>query len=277
MSARAAPSIEPVMLEGTAGPIFVIYHPPPPGLESGLAFVHVPAFAEEMNCSRRMVALQARRLAKAGTGVLVLDPYGTGDSGGDFRDAKWSTWLGDIATAAAWLRSRGHSAVGLWGSRLGALLAMQAASENPAAYRQMLLWQPVLDGRIMLTQFLRLRVANVMGGGGRETTSDLRAMLAAGQSIEVAGYELSPELAEAIDAARIEPLVPPPQVRVDWLEVAPEPDRGLGPASQRILETWRAAGASVSAASVQGQSFWAIQETVLAPELVAATTRSLQP
>lgn len=277
MSARAASSIEPVLLEGTAGPIFVIYYPPPAGLENGLAFVHVPAFADEMNCSRRMVALQARRLTEAGIGVLVLDLYGTGDSGGDFRDARWSIWLGDIAAAAAWLRARGHAEIGLWGSRLGALLAMQAASENPAAYRQMLLWQPVLEGRTMLTQFLRLRVAHAMAGGRRETTGDLRALLAAGQSIEVAGYELSPELAEAIDATRIEPLGPPPQARVDWLEVASEPDRGLGPASRQILETWRAAGATVSAVSVQGQPFWSIQETVLAPELLAATTRSLQP
>jgi predicted acyl esterase len=35
--------------------------------------LHIPAFAEEMNKSRRMVALQAQAFAKNGYAVLVLD------------------------------------------------------------------------------------------------------------------------------------------------------------------------------------------------------------
>jgi len=270
-------SFEPIIIQGSAGAIFAIYYPPAFRSSPGPAIIHIPAFAEEMNCARRMVALQARRFAETGTGTLLIDPYGTGDSAGDFVEARWNTWLDDIVVAAAWLRARGHRDLGLWGLRLGGLLAAQAAAQDPRGFARLLLWQPVLDGKAMLTQFLRIRVAQVMGGGAdKETTSILRGALAAGHAVEVAGYDLSPELAAAIDSARLEPFVPSAGTRVDWIEVTPQPSGGVGPASERILAAWRAAGVTASAAAVPGQPFWAIQETVLVPELLDATARVLE-
>src|SRR5690606_27532247 len=63
----------------------------------GLLFLH--PFAEEMNKSRRMVALAARAFASAGWAVLQVDLAGCGDSEGDFADADWQTWLDDVSHA----------------------------------------------------------------------------------------------------------------------------------------------------------------------------------
>jgi exosortase A-associated hydrolase 2 len=261
----------PVFLEGPAGRIFALYHPPAPGANSRGALVYVPPFAEEMNRSRRMAALQARALASRGVGVLVLDLFGTGDSGGEFREGRLSLWLGDVVAAADWLNSKGHATVGLWGLRFGALLAVIAAGQEPGRYENMLLWQPVVDGKTMLNQFLRIGVAASMGEAGNGKSSEaLRAELAGGRSVEIAGYELSPELAQALSAARMEGMGA--SCRVLWLEVAEQAGDPLLPVSQRVVESWRQSGAMIAAKTVAGPQFWTTQETTVAPSLIDVTT-----
>jgi exosortase A-associated hydrolase 2 len=187
-------------------------------------------------------------------------------------------WLDDIAAAADWLDAQGGAVSCLWGLRLGALLAAQAAARQPARFKRLLLWQPVIDGKAMLTQFLRIRVAAAMAeGGAAEKTEDLRAQLAGGSSVEIAGYELSAGLAQAIDGMRIDRLGLAPDARVNWLDVAAEASDRLLPAGERVAEGWRQAGMSVSAATVPGDPFWTLQETTLAPALLAATTGIFQP
>ena len=83
--------------------LFCLLFSPPPGLPRAGAIVHVPAFAEEMNKSRRAVANAARAMAERGWQVLVFDLHGTGDSSDDFDDATWSGWLEDVRAAVSWL------------------------------------------------------------------------------------------------------------------------------------------------------------------------------
>ena len=78
---------EPLFIDRPGGDLFALYHPPRRAPQGGV--VYIPPFAEEMNRSRRMAALQARALAESGWGVLTIDPYGCGDSAGDFADARW--------------------------------------------------------------------------------------------------------------------------------------------------------------------------------------------
>src|SRR5690606_21241351 len=125
-------------------------------------FVHAAAFADEMNKSRRMVALQARRLAGAGYAVLRPDLTGCGDSEGEFGEATWTGWVDDLLAAADWAgRQYPASAPPLWfwGHRMGALLACAAAARLPGS--RLLLWQPVTSGRTQLRQFLRLKSAGL--------------------------------------------------------------------------------------------------------------------
>ena len=117
--------IEAFFLPGSQGAIFAIYHPPASGVIERGGVLYAPPFAEEMNKARRMAALQARRLAAAGFGVLIPDLYGCGDSGGDFAEARWDIWRDDLSRCRDWLRGRGHHRLVLWGLRLGALLAAE--------------------------------------------------------------------------------------------------------------------------------------------------------
>ena len=98
--------MQPFFLEGRGGPLFALYHPPLAG-EPRAIVVHCPAFAEEMNKSRRMVALQARAFVEQGLGTLVFDLFGTGDSAGDFGDATWDGWLADVRVALDLSRNGG--------------------------------------------------------------------------------------------------------------------------------------------------------------------------
>ena len=78
------------MLQGGRGALCALYFPPRAGVAARGDLLVLPSFAEEMNRCRAMVSLQARVLAEAGVGTLVLDPFGTGDSAGEFADATWA-------------------------------------------------------------------------------------------------------------------------------------------------------------------------------------------
>lgn len=272
--------IEPFFLHAGAGERFCLFHPPA-GSHAGSAargaVLYIHPFAEEMNRARRMAALQARALAQAGYGVLQLDLHGCGDSSGDFADARWEGWREDLAAGAAWLAARTGAPLILWGLRLGGALALDHARQASSAPAAIVLWQPVLNGRAYLNQFLRLRVANDMLGGAESGgTAALRAQLAAGVPLEVAGYELHPRLAAAIDALDPAGLVPPTDAPpIHWFEVAAAADRPLAPAVQAIAQSWQAAGVRVEQRQVAGPQFWATPETAECPELVAVTTSAL--
>lgn len=270
-----SPSPEPFYLDGAAGPLFCLRFPPAPETKPRGALLYLPPFAEEANRSRRMAVLQARRLAGQGWTVLLLDPFGTGDSAGSFHEARWEVWLGDAEIAATWLTDRHPgSSVVLWGLRLGALLAADLAARDPGRFARLLFWQPVIRGDQFISQFLRLRIAAAMAAGEKETGQALRARLADGEILEIAGYELAPELVAAIEALRLEALLASlGGCVIDWLELAPaggEPV--LAPASRRLLEGLPGTGGPTpSSQAVPGEPFWTIQEITLAPSLLGAT------
>lgn len=265
-SRRAAP----FFLESAPGQRFCLYHPPAGACLGAVLYIH--PFAEEMNKTRRMAALQARALAALGYGVLQVDLHGCGDSSGDFGDARWEHWLHDIALGVAWLRKELGKPVSLWGMRLGGMLALEhARTAGAGAIERVVLWQPVVAGAQYLTQFLRLRVANDMMGDTKSGgTQALRAALQAGETLEIGGYALAPELADAIEARNAAALAVA-HCPVHWLEVVASAERPLGPASVRVLDAWREAGADVHAQTVAGQSFWATQEITECAALIDAT------
>jgi len=261
--------LDPVFVESAGGRILcTVFRPAARHADSpGLLFL--PPWAEEANKARRMIARLGHALAERGVVTLVPDYLGTGDSEGAFEDARWELWRRNVRDAEAWMRADGCDRVHLGGLRLGAALALASLSDLPAPPRSMLLWQPVVNGRQMLVQFLRLRLAASLGGGTeRETTSELRARLDAGESVEVAGYMLSPELAQALDGLRLDALTPAPGVPVEWLELAATPDAEVSPAARSVAEAWLAGGFRVRQAVVAGEPFWSTQELVDAPALI---------
>jgi exosortase A-associated hydrolase 2 len=271
-SVPAQPRAEPFFLEAEPGQRFCLFHPPAGRCRGGFVYVH--PFGEEMNKSRRMAALQARSLAALGYGVLLIDLYGCGDSSGDFGEARWDIWKQDLALGQRWLSDRLGLPVGLWGLRLGALLALDYARDPAQPLASILLWQPVHSGSTYLTQFLRLRVANQMLAEGNEKSSGtqgLRDALQAGQTLEVAGYDLAPALAEAIDALDATVLSTSACPLV-WFEVVSSEGRPISPASARITAAWLRAGADLQVHLVPCLPFWATQEVTECAALVAATS-----
>ena len=269
--------METFFLPAADGARFCVYHPPQGVVGTGVVFA--PAFAEEMNKSRHVVAQASRRLAALGVGVLLIDLKGCGDSTAAFEDATWEDWRSDVHLAVDFMHRRGHKRLVLWGMRLGALLAAQCAASMSMEVSRCLFWQPVILGETHLTQFLRLRVANAMLRGARrgETGKDVRARLAAGEIQEVAGYCLSPAMAatlERLDLVSLRPSCP-----VDWFEVVPEAHRAPLPGAARVIDAWQERGTPVALMPVVAEPFWGATnaaELLQCPDLVDATARLAQ-
>jgi exosortase A-associated hydrolase 2 len=266
--------LEAFFLPADRGERFCLAHPPA-GTPRG-AIVYVHPFAEEMHKSRRMAALQARALAAHGWLVLQVDLFGCGDSPGDFGEARWDSWARDVRAGLEWARARAPEPLALWGLRLGATLACELATDAALGIERLVLWQPVTSGEQFISQFLRLRLAAEMLGGGAATSASdaLRTQLAQGRTLEIAGYDLHPDLARAIERAQLASLRPAVK-RVDWLELGAVAAPAVRPGSQRIVERWAAQGLEVRAASVAGEAFWSTIEITDCPALLEATVRAL--
>jgi exosortase A-associated hydrolase 2 len=247
---------------------YCLFHAPRGECRGALVYVH--PFAEEMNKSRRMAALQARALAARGVGVLQIDLHGCGDSSGDFGEARWDGWKRDIDEARAWLQRRLGRPAGLWGLRLGALLALDYAATNTPPC--LLLWQPVTSGAGFLTQFLRMRVAAelLQDGAGNGGTKALRQQLAQGRPLEIAGYELAPQLAAAIEGLDASVLAPR-GCRIDWFELTAAAGRPLPPAASAVAANWRAQRIDFGVQLVHGEPFWSTPEITECAALLGAT------
>jgi exosortase A-associated hydrolase 2 len=220
-----------------------------------------------------MAALQSRRLAENGFAVLQIDLLGCGDSSGDFGDATWQGWLDDVLAGIDWLHQQCNAPLWLWGLRAGCLLATEAARRLDAPVN-FLFWQPVVSGKTHLQQFLRLKVAGeMMGGESKGVMAALKESLAAGKSVEIAGYALSPALAQGLEAAELTP--PAHAGQVVWLEVANRENATLAPASLQRIEQWQAAGFRVASAVTMGLTFWQTTEIETAPALLDATLTAL--
>ncbi len=264
----------PVFIDGTRGSLFALDYPPAVDSDRGHCFVCVPPLVEEANRCRRMLAMQARAYQRLGFRVLMVDPFGTGDSDGDFADADWDAWRADLGAVIASVP--GETIVSLWAVRGGTLLAADYLQRTgDARIAHLVLWQPVLDGRLFLSQFLRLRtIAGVIGSDGeRESVRDLRARLTGGETLEVAGYSLSPTMADALESCRLTDLATTRPVH--WFELSPagatDEAAELSPAGRRVVDAWRERGMSVTTALYHGEPFWTTTEITEAPALIDAT------
>lgn len=267
--------LQPAFITGRAGQLLVTCFEPAAGAKHWLLFV--PPFAEEANKSRRMMARLGHALAAQGVGTALLDLFGTGDSAGDFGEARLAIWQDDIVATANWLVSdKGCDTLSLGGLRLGVAVGLSAISQLPAAPRNLLCWQPVTKGQQQLTQFLRLRQAAAVMGGGTASIKDMQTRLASGETLEVAGYDLHPDLASGLAQLDLNRLTPPSGAAVHWLELTRNPEKPVMPASLAVLDAWQQSGLVPQVQGVPGDPFWTVQELVDAPALVDASVQALR-
>ncbi len=268
---------KPFFLETDSGKRFCLYHTPQLNTQSYGTFIYIHPFGEEMNKSRRMAARQARAFSNIGYGVLQIDLFGCGDSFGEFKEARWDIWKQDILFATQWLKKNAStSIINLWGLRLGALLALDFACNSEDRFDNILLWQPVLNGKSFLTQFLRLQLANKLiseNYQGMQEIGALRSSLAAGSTLEVAGYDLASDLAVAIENLRISNLVVL-ESNVHWFDVVVDTNQSISPAKAEVMRKWKKEGNnSLHMHPISCLYFWTTQEITECPELISATTQ----
>ncbi len=212
-----------------------------------------------MNKSRHILAGLGRGLAAAGACALLPDLFGTGDSEGDFGEATLSKWRADVDAAIRHLGE--ETPIHLVGVRFGGLMAADAAQRHRVA--GLVLIQPLADGRAQLNQLLRLRLAAAMAGGGeRERSSELRARLAAGESLEFAGYRVNGTLAGDLEGLALDSLAPAASTPVHLVEIVSDAARDPTPVIQNLARRWHEAGARIEQKRVVCDAFWAAQELV---------------
>ncbi|HEX4883865.1 MAG TPA: hydrolase 2, exosortase A system-associated [Casimicrobiaceae bacterium] len=260
-------SREAFLVEGEGGDRFCLLTRAHAPVRGSMLYVH--PFAEEMNKSRRMAACASAAFADRGWNVLQPDLFGCGDSAGAFGEATWQRWIEDVDRAWTWLCTHCPGPHLLWGLRAGALLLSDwlAIVGHRAP---LLLWQPVVSGKQHLAQFLRLKAAGEMlaDADGAQAVARVRAELAAGRAVEIAGYEIAPALAEGLSAAALR-LPPGARGPIAVLETAMGDLRQVSPALDRLVREWRGAGHDVGADTASGPPFWQTLEIEVAPDLVA--------
>jgi len=258
------------------GQRLVVIHEPA-GAPRGVV-VGVAGFVEEMNKGRRTAALGARALAREGFLVVQLDLAGCGDSSGDLASVSWSSWVDDVLDTARWATGLADAdlPLTLWGIRAGCLVVAQALAqmERPA---NLLFWQPQPNGKLVLHQFLRLKMAGqLQQGSAKGVTDGLLSDLAAGRAVEVAGYQLGPGVANGLGSAQLSAPKAGSATSVLWLEVSTQTPPELLPASLNVVQRWSSSGTDVRTAVVNGPLFWQTLDIEEAPELVQRTAELMR-
>ena len=236
-----------------------------------------------MNKSRHIFRKLAELLAESGIDSLIFDPFGTGDSDGDFGEATWDIWLEDLNSAHQWLAKESGKAgrpVSIVALRTGALLASDYIHRLHPDVDKLIFLAPVVRGENFLSQFLRLRIAAEMAENSRDksTVKSLKESLLSGQSVEVAGYTLNPSLARGMTGSVIQ------EGRfhgkgiqtMDWIELIAEESRPVPIMNKQAVEQLTAADLPITLHRYCGPTFWSAVELVELPGLLELIRKLLQ-
>lgn len=236
----------------------------------------VPPFGEEMNKSRRQFTVTMQALLDEGIAVLLPDLFGTGDSDGNFSQATWECWKADIVAAMSWIDSHALVLESTVATRLGCALVAESLKMAGRSVGRTVFWQPVDSGHQFVTQFLRLRVAaSMMESNNKETVESLRQRLSEGETLEIAGYSLSPALWRDIEEIVLSQSLDPCLGKLALIEVGSARDGQLSPVGRCLLATANEKGMQTTGMRLAGDPFWNATEIVTNPELAMRTVQFL--
>jgi len=175
--------------------VFAGIHHPATATPLGVVMCH--ALGEEKLWAHRVFVSMARDLASAGVTVLRFDFRGEGDSERDFSDSDLETRVEDTCLALDALRASNPMVrdLALVGLRFGAVAATIAATRRNDV-KQLILWDPVIDGADYMQSVLRLNLMYQMALHRKviENRDALVARLRGGGSVNIEGYELTEPL-----------------------------------------------------------------------------------
>ncbi len=189
----------PLWFGPTDRPLFGWYHPAR-GATPRAALVMCSPFGHEAMSVHRGYVHLARRFAASGIAVLRFDYDGTGDSAGDAHDPdRVPAWIRSIRLARErLLRLCGAGSTFVFGLRLGALLALSEAVDNPAD--GLILFAPPASGRVWVREVQALQMLK---------QSQLPFAPATPEPA-VVGFPLDQATREAISGLKYDGLVHPP-------------------------------------------------------------------
>lgn len=230
----------------------------------------VQPFGDEASLCRRMIRLFAERLAAENIETCLFDYSGTGDSGGEFSDARWENWHAELAAMRRRVDDPDVPTV-LLGIRLGACLALEYL-ERQSDPSSLLAWAPVFDGKSYLRQLKRLS----RHASGAELAIDVGEQWANGESASIAGLTIHPALAAAMqDATPLAGQVTPRNIAyMDVRPIASDTDTPeMSVVARQQAARFEAAGCHVEATVVGGSGFWNVPDPVDCPELIDQSVR----
>ena len=259
-------------IDGPACKLFVTRFLPPTQIDAGQAVLCLPPFAEEMNKSRRMLALQGRALASRGVSFILPDVRGTGDSEGVFGDAPWEAWCDDLRSILEWLCVEKFAQLDVLALRSGVFLGLDMLASPDMGRRSLALWSPVTRGKAMLDQLFRTMLIRNTGSGSMNSVADIRERLTRDGGIETAGYWLSSDLLHSVDALDLSNVPAASGHRILWADVSPAMLDGVPRKTAKILQSWEAGHATVEYSRFVGPQFWMGPEIELVTALLEKTT-----
>ena len=183
-----------------------LHYPASRNANCGLGLVICNPFGYEAICAHRSMRAIAEAVADLGIPVLRFDYQGAGDSGDIGSEAdQMAVWVGDVMAAADELkRLTGVEGICLLGTRLGGLLAIEAARQCGSVH-SLILIEPVVTGLSYLREMRRVRLAASLGGGQQVVPANVRQ-----EEIEVSGFSLSSATVAALIKTDLMTLDAPP-------------------------------------------------------------------
>lgn len=158
------------------------------GPKAGPAILIIQPLFEELNRTRRLLAQMAARLADSGVRSWMPDLPGTGDAVGRMD---WAAWQQILVRFHRNIEAEYAENIKVVAVRGGSLLA----NVFPDRY----LFAPVPNGATLLRDLLRTRAAANPDNPGER--ADVLATRLKSETLEFAGYPVSPELAAAMGSA----------------------------------------------------------------------------
>ncbi len=267
----------PEFIPSIAGKIFTLTfncngsHCEPPHSQ----LILIPPFAEEANKSRHIISKLGRELALIGVKTTVVDLFGCGDSEGDLDQVSMQIWHKDIEAAISHsAKQTGSTNIAIGGIRLGATIAASYISQNTSKHQisNLLLMQPVIDGKNYIKQFIRLKLAesitsNRASNKSPASTTEIIELLEQGEPQEISGYMLTKQLFNDINNLSCNLQNINSSTNTTLLDINPQGSQSIP------LKKFTDKHTEIEHLVCQGSQFWACQEIAQCDELIDLCTK----
>jgi pimeloyl-ACP methyl ester carboxylesterase len=185
--------MKPLFFGSSERQLFGVYQPPAAlGPNNQRAVLLCYPGVQEYNTNHWAFRRLAANLTRQGYHVFRFDYFGTGDSAGSVAEGHPDIWVENVGQAASELLDVSAArSLSLVGMRLGGALAF-LATQGPPSVSDLVLWEPVVDGREYLHELERWHRSRSL--------LLLHAARARKSNTDLLGYPLPAELRRSLES-----------------------------------------------------------------------------